>query len=614
MCGIAGYLGSKVEGLNERLVRSIERRGPDGQSTFEEGPVHFAHSRLAIVDIPDGGQPMEPPGTDCVVIYNGEIYNYDELRQRLEKAGLPCRTTCDTELIPLGYRAFGLDFFAELNGMFAFALFDRRSGEVHLARDPWGIKPLHVAQNGATLVFGSSATTVALHPDVDRSLNAGSVRDFLQFRYVPDGASFYGGVKSLPPGTLLTWRDGKISSRRFRPAENIEIPATPDAWRAELQQRLERALTGQLRSDVPVGVFLSGGVDSGVVATLAARSAGPPKIAFTFAIAGDTQDVEGARRIAERTGMTHKVVEGGQGLEELPQAIADMDLPVGDAIVLPTWQLCRSAAQDVKVVLTGEGADELFGGYVHIPTLRRLDRLAGLAGLIAPLAPLIKAVPIRLLDTLLHYQASLGTMGRQKVQRLLENAGRPQALYRTACSIIDDTEISQASILPPVAGEDSTPSSLDLRTLLDDGLTRWLPYQILNKMDALSMAHGLEARVPFLDHQVTALVSLAPPEVLAEKGENKALLRKVATQIGMPEARQPKHAFHVPVERSHQVEIRKMCDDWLNGDQIRRHGILRECFVTEARRQFDRGEFIASKQLVAMSSLHMWLDANGAPA
>jgi len=605
MCGIAGYLGRKIEGLSSLLIKGIAVRGPDGAGSFEETPVHFVHTRLAVVDVDGGLQPMEPPGSECVVTYNGEIYNYWKLRSKIEACGFQFRTRCDTELIPLGYRAFGLDFFSKIDGMFAFALYDRLTREVHIVRDRPGIKPLFLSALGPDLVFSSSVATVASHPDVDRSLHNDSVRNFLQFRYVPDGHPFLNGIKALEPGSILTWRDGRTKTQKQLRDTTEKIGKDPQFAKA-LFSRLDESVRKQLRSDAPVGIFLSGGVDSSVIAALARKHANRPITAFTYSIHGKENEVESARLTAQEHGFSHRVVEGSRSLENLGRAIIDMDPPVGDAIVLPTWELCQEASRDVKVVLTGEGADELFGGYVHIGSLQWLHRFQAYPGLSGLASNLLRLIPVGLLNLFFQYPAYLGQMGRDKLASLFHDVGNSALVYRKICSIIDDSEITRASYLEPPKLEG--PSALDRETLINDGVTRWLPNQILHKMDSLSMAHGLEARVPYLGANVRSLVRSAPPAPRSFFVQNKYWLRQVATSLGVREAKKAKQAFHLPVERTHRTSLLLLCDDWLNEDEIRRHGILNLKFIQEARKNLERGEFIASKQIVAMACLHMWLD------
>jgi asparagine synthase (glutamine-hydrolysing) len=612
VCGIAGYTGHEIAGLGERMIDLIRPRGPDAVGRSHRPPVHLFHTRLSIVDLSDhGAQPMERVSHRLAVSFNGEIYNYQELRDDIEKSGYRFEGHSDTELLPLGFAAFGADFFRRLNGMFAFALHDARDDSLYLARDHFGIKPLYYAQvPGGDIVFSSSARAVSLHPEVDSGLDTHAIRDFLQQRYVPSGQSFYRGVKTLPPGTMARWHRGTLSVETFwrperrHPRSGVAL----EAWVEGLRELLGDSVRLQLRSDVPMGVFLSGGVDSEAVMHYAARHSAQAPLAFTFAIGDDHDESQAAAIIAARYGAEHRVVEiaSGRPFDHLYDAVACMDAPVGDAIIVPTFLLCEAAARDRKVVLTGEGADELFGGYVHVPVLRKLSRLTPVAPLVRALAPLLRLVPPMFLDPFFDYQAELGRQGRDKVAALLGVTGQAGSALRAATSIFSDDDLLNGTLLEPAP---SSEADLSLGGLLQHGFETWLPNQILNKMDQLSMAHGLEARVPFLDRRIYEFLLDVPDALLLDGKRNKVLLRELIAREGIGDPQRRKHAFHLPVERQYTSDLEQLAKCWLSDGQVKRHGIIRSCLVQSRLEHLRRGDFLASKQLVAMICLHMWLDA-----
>lgn len=611
MCGITGYVGRTVDRLLPRMIDAIRSRGPDGDGDFISTPVHFGHTRLAIIDLVSGDQPMVRKQGRVAITYNGEVYNYIELRKEIEAAGFVFETKSDTEVILLGYLAFGPAFFKRMIGIFAFAVADLEKRCVILVRDHFGIKPLYYAKTKDTLVFSSCARAVALHPAVDRSLNATAIRDYLQFRYVPNGQHFFSGIQTLPVGSMLQYEfDGTEKIERYWTAAQRAPDDRIDekTWITGTQGLLDDAIRIQLRSDVPVGLFLSGGVDSSTIATFGTRHAPARMTAYTYAMEGDHDEVAAAADIARHTGAEHRIVrgEGAGALAGLRDAIACMDLPVGDAIIVPTYRLCEVAARDLKVVLTGEGADEVFGGYVHFSALFKLARLSRLIPFVNRLAGGIEVLPIALLNLFFDYQASLGTLGRSRVARMIRSIHEPTALYRMASSVIDDEEIVEAANLGPAVSQDIGP--LTLPNLMAETARTWLPYQILNKMDQLSMAHGLEARVPFLDPRIYDHVLSAPDSLFVSGSENKIMLRKVLAQAGGLNANRPKFAFHVPIEQRYRAELDTMCADWLSDDQIARHGILKKKYVQDNVAALRSGEFLASKRLVTMVGLHMWLD------
>jgi asparagine synthase (glutamine-hydrolysing) len=332
--------------------------------------------------------------------------------------------------------------------------------------------------------------------------------------------------------------------------------------------------------------------------------------AYTYAMEGTHDEVSAAAEISRHTGALHRIVagEGSDGLAGLSDAVACMDHPVGDAIIVPTYRLCQAAARDLKVVLTGEGADEVFGGYVHFAALMKLARLARLVPVAHRLAGGIQLLPLALLNHFFDYQASLGRLGREKLARMVRRIHDPRALYRLASSVIDDDDIEAAAHLGPASKEG--PIDLSLADLMLETIKTWLPYQILNKMDQLSMIHGLEARVPFLDPRLYDHLLTAPDAAFIDGKDNKVLLRRALETAGGVNARRPKFAFHVPVEQRYRGELERLCQDWLGHDITSRYGILNEAFVRENVAALRQGEFLASKRLLAMVGLHMWLEAH----
>jgi asparagine synthase (glutamine-hydrolysing) len=378
----------------------------------------------------------------------------------------------------------------------------------------------------------------------------------------------------------------------------------------ETRWLIDDAARIQLRADVPVGIFLSGGVDSSSVATFATRHTTGPMTAYTYAMEGAHDEVAAAAEIGRHVGARHVTVsgEGAEGLSGLYDAVACMDHPVGDAIIVPTYRLCQVAARDLKVVLTGEGADEVFGGYVHFAALLKLARLARLVPVAHRLAGGVNMLPLALLNHFFDYQASLGRLGRLKLARMVGRIHDPRALYRIASSVIDDDDIEAAAHLGPAPEEG--PLDLSLCGLMLETVRTWLPYQILNKMDQLSMTHGLEARVPFLDPRIYDHLLTAPDAAFLHGKDNKVLLRRVLETAGGINARRPKFAFHVPLEERYGRELESLCDDWLGHDITSRHGILKEAFIRANIDALRQGEFLASKRLLAMVGLHMWLEAH----
>lgn len=591
------------------MLSAIRSRGPDGEGQYRHHGIYLGHTRLAVIDPANGAQPLASGDGRYVVSYNGEIYNYAELRRELESAGVRFATNCDTELIPAGYAVWGERLFGKLDGIFAFALLDTMSGRLTLVRDPLGVKPLYYALHGDTLAFASTVRAVLAHPDIDAALNPDAIRDFVQYRWLRGGTTMHDTVKVLPAAMVLVFERGSISQRRYW-TPGSHAPSAPKS-EGELVEavhaEIDKSVHDQMRADVPVAVFLSGGVDSSMIAQMATRHSTSPVQAYTIDV-GNQEDVDDAASLARELGMPHTLFSLQESdFDALPDVIGSMDRPVGDAVVLAAWKLCRDAAKDVKVALTGDGADELFAGYVHIPVLRKLHRLRAFAPAFRTVAPLIERVPVRVLDRFFHYDASLGHLGREAVAGLFRASGNNAALMARATQVIGDNALSFATTMSPVS---HAKSELTLSALRDDMREGWLSEQILPKLDQLSMAHGLEARVPYVTTRLVDLLHNLPDDMFLNKSGNKHLLRQAAVREGVKAATTGKRAFHVPMETKWRKPMQGLIRDWLSDSEIKRHGIFREKYVNDLVKHLDRGEFLASKILMNMAALHMWMDRN----
>jgi len=615
MCGIAGYTGSSDSAHLEGMIKDLANRGPDGDGRYRQNDVQLGHTRLSIIDIEHGQQPMLCDAGRFVITFNGEVYNYIELRDELIAEGQFFKTSSDTEVILKGFARHGRRFVERLNGMFAFAIFDIAKHEITLARDHFGIKPLYFARHGPDIVVSSSSRSVARHPAISSELNTATIQEFLQFRYAPSGHSFYRQVQTLAPGHMAIWtKHNLVVEPYWKPKTGSENKSLgPAEWRDKLAAALDDAVRIQLRSDVPVGVFLSGGVDSTLIQKLASRRDNAPVKAFTFSIGDRHDEVSAAAETVRQAGLEHRVVRLDDGLrsEDLLAAVSCMDQPVGDAIILPTYKLCQAAAKECKVVLTGEGADEIFGGYVHFSVLEKLASVSRLAPWLRHLSPLVRCIPWPLLDRFFNYPASLGIEGRNKIARMLSQLDKPDSLARYATSVIDDSDVSAAISWQP---SNSKPvlDDLTLPNLVQQSLTQWLPNQILHKMDQLSMAHGLEARVPYLDPHVFELMAQAPSRLLLNGKDDKVLLRQVAADVGVPAPRRRKIPFNLPVETLYREDLAELSRVWLSDDHLQQFGVFQKSFVEHCVNDLHKGEFLNAKRLICLISLHMWMEANNA--
>jgi asparagine synthase (glutamine-hydrolysing) len=553
MCGIAGILGGDPLDDAARqavpvMLRALRHRGPDdcGTWTAPGGHAALAHARLSIIDLsPTGHQPMSTPDGRLTIVFNGEIYNHRELRAGLEARGVAFRSTSDTEVILRAYEADGAACVGRLRGMFAFALWDERERACLLARDAFGIKPLYLAERDGRLVFASEVRALIASGLVSRELDPAGVNGYFRMGSVPEPRTLLKGVRCLPAGHWATWHAGRLDTRRhwtlnFTPGEQPESAAV-SATRAALLD----SVTHHFISDVPVGVFLSGGIDSTVLVALA-RAVGRPEL-HTYSITfPDAPNDEGAlaRRTAAHFGTTHHEwpLDAAAGMGLFRQFLAAMDQPSIDG--LNTFTVSKFARdQGMKVVLSGLGGDELFGGYKsfrEVPRLARLNRLLRCTGPVRGAA-----------------QAVLGRAARAPLRRLGEMLGQPARLDTAYAALRGTFTAAEAAVLtqhitgqPAPAEEDgetefSDPTPEDTVSRLE--LTRYMRNQLLRDSDVMSMAHGLELRVPFLDRPLLDTVARIPAATRLRPG--KQLLLEAVPEVPAWIARQPKRGFLFPFEQ-----------------------------------------------------------------
>jgi asparagine synthase (glutamine-hydrolysing) len=559
MCGIGAILdpaGACSPESAQRMVEALRHRGPDGEAVRRIGPLTLAHTRLAIIDVAGGDQPLDSEDGAVTAIVNGEIYNHRDLRSRLEPRGHRFATDSDSEVVVHAYEDRGLDFVRELNGIFAFALWDARERRLVAARDQFGVKPLYWWSDGRRLALASEVGALIATGLVEPAVDRVALDHYLACRFVPAPRTLFAGVRKLPPASLLVAGDGgepRVESFR-------EPPGAPFADLADeelaglLADRFTDAVEHQMMSDVPYGAFLSGGVDSAaVVAAMAQRSTAPPTT-FTIGFPGHgaVLDERGyAAQSARLIGTDHHetaMVEA-DFLEELARCLPRLEEPCGIPSAPALLQLSRFAAERVKVVLAGQGADEPHGGYGRHQAAALLGRLrVAPAALGGPLAALARALP-RAARARRAAHLLGGRGGAERVLRLVEITDRDvrSALTSGPGEEAEGERLAAArAVLADVAGQDLLGQALYLDTRM------FLPDGILLCNDKMSMAAGLELRVPFLDLELMRFVERIPARSRIRPRAGKRLHRMAMERLLPPEiAARPKHGFSTPY------------DDWL---------------------------------------------------
>jgi asparagine synthase (glutamine-hydrolysing) len=620
MCGICGQYNfgnqAPVQKRDiEAMANSIAHRGPDDQGYYLAGPLGFGFRRLSIIDLSGGHQPMSDQEESVWVIFNGEIYNFAEVRRELEAFGHVFRTKSDTEVIIHGYKQWGDDVLNHLNGMFGLAIWDVRTRRLVLARDAFGIKLIYYRIDGGRLYFGSEMRAVRAAMDDGAEIDPTSLNLFLRNRFTPSPYTILKGIRKLAPGTKLTVHDGNCEVSRwyqFKPAP-FGPPKSLDEARAELLDRYKGAIRRQLISDVPVGLLLSGGLDSALLLGLMnLNGASWPTYTIGYGSSFADDELADAAESARILGAKHSSITITKSIfeEALPRIVASLEEPIASSSIVPMYFVCERARQDVKVALVGQGPDELFGGYKrHLGV-----RYGALWGKVpewmrAPIASTISALPRN--ETLKRGVWSLSLTDRmRRYQNVLSLLPGPQV-----------DELFHDGLLEPDAGDTILKCWEDLVPLMSEtdelgGLQflevrSTLPDELLMYADKLSMAHSLELRVPFLDKEIVEYVERLPASMKVRNGARKWLHREVCRTY-LPDSilKRPKRGFAVNV-----------VDDWFRSSTDGKIGNLRDpsskiyqylrpAAVSELCDQHASGERDNHKILFSLVLFEEWLRAH----
>jgi asparagine synthase (glutamine-hydrolysing) len=584
------------------MSAALLHRGPDSEGTFVAGGVGLAARRLAIIDLSGGDQPIANEDGTCTVVQNGEIYNYASLRRELERAGHRFRTHSDTETIVHAYEQWGLGFAERLRGMFAIAIWDATLGRLVLARDRFGIKPVYYRDVGGELSFASELDAL---PRGEIDLEA--LDAFLAFNSIPSPLSIFREIRKLPAGHVLTWNEGRTSLERY--ARPGPLPARHGSDEAELVEecraRLRDSVRAHLVADVPVGVLLSGGVDSGALTALAAQESPEPVRTFSIGFAEQSFDeLAGARAVSSLYGTRHRelVVRPDAALL-LPALAAAFDEPFADSSALPTYLVARLAAEDVKVALSGEGGDELFGGYYTYVA----DLLAERAGALATMArPAVELLPSSSRRTSFDYKAKRFVRAAH-LPPLERHHGWKEIFSADArAELTGRADVGDP--LAPLRRRFSETEGHELVTRLQDvDLGGYLVDDLLVKTDRASMAWSLEARVPFLDTVVTNFALSLPARHKVRGLGKKRLLRKaVAPLLPWQVVHGRKRGFSIPAAAWLRNELEGFARETLAPETLRRQGYLRPEAVTAILDEHVSGREYRSRQLWGLLAFTLW--------
>ena len=611
ICGLAGRNGTSVDPARLRAMNEqLRHRGPDDDGELLDGPVGLAMRRLSIIGLGNGHQPIANEDASIHIVLNGEIYNHVELRRELRARGHSFSTDSDVEVVVHLYEDEGLDCLERLRGMFALALWDARSRRLVLARDAFGIKPLYWSERPEGLAFASELKALMRDPAFSRELDPAALEAYLAFNSIPAPLTVFESVRKLRPGHLLVWEDGRAQERcwtRPRPVlAGQERTESAEELAEELRERLRDSVRAHLVADVPVGVLLSGGVDSSALTALAAQETTGPVSTFSIGFEEKSFDeLDRARLVARRYDTDHhEEVLRPDAVDLLPRLAQAFDEPMADSSSLATWLVCELASRHVKVVLSGEGADELFGGYFTYVA----DQLATYVGRPAALAaPLAARLPSSSERVSLDYKlkrftaaAALPPLERHHAFKEIFGPDMRHALLDGSAPAADPVDFLRARYAETAGVE-------PIARLQDVDVGIYLPDDLLVKTDRTSMAHSLEARVPFLDREVYALAAALPRPLRTRAGAKKRLLRKAIEPL-VPRSivHGPKRGFSIPAAAWLRNGLQPMARDLLAPDVIRGQGIFAPEAVTDVLERHTSGREDLSRQLWGLLTFAVW--------
>ena len=624
MCGISGKFiyredASVDAGLMRRMTRLLAHRGPDGDGHYIQGSVGLGHRRLSIIDLSTGGQPLANEDDTVWIVFNGEIYNFQELRERLVKRGHVFRTKSDTEVIVHLYEDHGPECVQQLRGMFAFAIWDTKRRRLFVARDRVGIKPLYYFDDGRALWFASELKAILADPSVRREVNVTAIRKFLAFHYLPGEETLFQGMCKLLPGHYLIAEASGVTTHQYWDLHFPEQRPTMSFDEAvhQLRDLLGATVRDHMIADVPVGVLLSGGVDSSAITSLAVQATGKQIKTFTVGFDG-TEVVDErpfARMAAERFGTDHYdiSISADDFWDFLPSYVWHMEDPVCEPPAVALYYVSKLARDHVKVLLSGEGGDEAFAGYPNYPNMLKLDRIRAALG---PLARPVGGVAARAGVWLGNERAHrYGTaLGRPLADCYYSRTSGPTAFFQQQANKFFTPEfLSTSRSLAPAREIADLLKPAGKWGLLDQMLyvdtKTWLPDDLLVKADKMTMANSVELRVPLLDHVVMEFAASLPPDFKVGEGDTKRVLKATFAKLLPEEVLKRKNAgFPVPYGMWLRNGLKGRVEDILLSDRAASRGYFQKREVNRLLQADSRsGRF--GKEIFSLLVVELWHQA-----
>jgi len=626
MCGIVGF-NWEDKSLARRMTEVITHRGPDDVALFTDSGISLGMRRLSIIDLKKGIYPLTNENEDIFLIFNGEIYNFHKLRTILESKGHRFRTNCDGEAIVHAYEEFGDNFVNYLNGMFAICIYDKRRKEIILARDRVGIKPLYYYFNNGHLVFASEIKSILELSTVKREMNKAALNQYLSFRYNPCEETFFKNIFRLMPGHFMKFdlRDKNLIISKYwgLRLEQEEKLSMAD-YEKKIVELLKDSVKKQLISDVPLGVFLSGGLDSSAIVALMREIRNEEKsdapirtYSVGFAKGEKVNETKYAQRVSDLFKTEHQeFLLEPDVTKALPKIVWHCDEPLSDPALIPVYFLSEHAKKSSTVILTGDGGDELFAGYNHYKLLMKASKISSMP-VVGKMAPdVLKLVPLKVLDRFYKHASDLGKAAYGRAGNTLRLVNKDKArAYHELFSIFNDEERKEMlnheqyikNDYPAINKEYFSGKQDMLKQLQAYDFRNMLAECFLMKTDRMTMAKSMEARVPFLDHRLVELAFRMPSSYKLHSGKTKFILKKaLASRLPKDIIWRNKQTFHVPLENWLNQDLKSTVSDVLNITKIYRQGILNPEHVKKVMENYNSGKLYYSRQLWALLTFQMW--------
>lgn len=614
MCGIVGFIDHQISETASRarlqqMNDTIIHRGPDDEGYFTAEQVGLAMRRLSIIDLSGGHQPIYNEDENIVIVFNGEIYNYQELMKELVAKGHTFKTVCDTETIIHLYEEEGIDCVQKLRGMFAFAIWDKKRQRLFVARDRLGIKPCYYHWANGRLIFASEIKAILKHPDINASVNLEALSDFLSLKYVPAPQTMFAGIESLPPGHILIYENEQMQIKPYWRLSFGEIDhgRSEASYLEELGELLRESVRLRLRSDVPFGAFLSGGVDSSTIVALMSEFLDEPVKTFSVGYEG-ASELPYARLIADKFQTDHHeiMIEAKDFPQLTEQVIWHLDQPLADQATLAAYMVSKLAANHVKMVLTGEGGDELFAGYARYSGER--------------LAPWFNHLPAGVKSLALATSQRLPGLRRPKIALYALCQPDEATRFTNWFPLFNDT--SKAALLTENLKQtlnghtttavfahhlNQTDAREPLNRMLYADTKLWLPDYLLLRGDKLSMAASIEGRVPLLDHKLVEFAATLPPHLKLNRLTSKYLLKQFArTVIPAEIIDRKKEGFPIPIAEWFRHEAREFIRDILSTEAVQKRGLFNVNTVATLLQEHEDGFADHSVLLWGLVNVELW--------